>query len=118
MRQNNRLQGSQAEELACSYLEKRNYKILEKNFRCRSGEIDIIASHDNYIVFIEVKYRKNCNLGHPREAVNYYKQRNITRVASYYLLIKKAYDHNCRFDVVEITGETIKLIPNAFNAVY
>lgn len=118
MKQNNRLRGSEAEALACSYLEKRNYKILEKNFRCRSGEIDLIAFHESYIVFIEVKYRKNYKCGHPREAVNYYKQKNITKVASYYLLINEAYDKNCRFDVVEITGETINLIQNAFSAVY
>ena len=78
MRKNNRILGSEAEDIACHYLEKMNYTILEKNFRCRSGEIDIIAFHEGAIVFVEVKYRKDCKLGHPREAVHYYKQRNRT----------------------------------------
>lgn len=118
MRKNNRILGSEAEDMACHYLEKMNYTILEKNFRCRSGEIDIIAFHEGAIVFVEVKYRKDCKLGYPREAVHYYKQRNITKVASYYLLTKGKYDKSCRFDVVEIIGEDIKLIQNAFDAVY
>ena len=118
MRKNNRVLGSEAEAIACTYLEKMNYKIIEKNFRCRSGEIDIIALHQDYIVFVEVKYRKDYQCGYPREAVNYYKQKNITKVASYYLLIKGAYYQSCRFDVVEITDKDIELIQNAFNAVY
>ena len=118
MGRNKRDVGSEAEAIACDYLEKINYKIIKKNFRCRSGEIDIIAWHEGYIVFIEVKYRRTPDCGYPREAVNYYKQRNITKVASYYLLINEAYDKSCRFDVVEITGENIELIQNAFNAVY
>lgn len=104
--------------MACDYLKKRDYKILERNFRCRSGEIDIIALDQDYLVFIEVKYRKDKAFGSPRESVNYYKQRNITKVASYYLLINNAYDYNCRFDVVEITGEHIELIKDAFSPVY
>lgn len=118
MKKNNCVLGSEAEAIACSYLEKIDYKIIEKNFRCRSGEIDIIALHQGYIVFIEVKYRTTNQCGYPREAVNYYKQRNLTKVASYYLLINQAYDKSCRFDVVEITGKHIELIQNAFNAVY
>ena len=118
MRKNNRALGAQAEELACKYLEKMNYKIIEKNFRCRTGEIDMIAFDKGVIVFIEVKYRKDCRLGHPREAVHYYKQRNITKVASYYLISKGQYDKSCRFDVVEIIGQNIKLIQNAFDAMY
>lgn len=105
------------EDIACKYLQKVNYIILERNFRCRSGEIDIIALDKDYIVFIEVKYRKNNAYGYPREAVNYYKQRNISKVASYYLLIHNAFHKNCRFDVVEIIGENIELIQNAFSPV-
>jgi len=112
---NKRTIGNAGEDRACEFLENAAYKILERNFRCRSGEIDIIALDGNYIVFIEVKYRKDNSFGYPRESVNYYKQRNISKVASYYLLIKNAYDKNCRFDVVEIIGEKIELIQNAFS---
>lgn len=117
MKINKRTIGSEWEEVACEYLKKANYKILERNFRCRSGEIDIIALDGDYIVFIEVKYRKNNAYGYPRESVNYYKQRHISQVASYYLLIKNAFHKNCRFDVVEIMGENIELIKNAFSPV-
>ena len=117
MKINKRTIGSEAEEVACGYLEKSGYKILERNFRCRSGEIDIIALNGDYIVFIEVKYRKDKTFGYPRESVNYYKQKNISKVASYYLLIKNAYHKNCRFDVVEIIGSHIELIQDAFSPV-
>ena len=119
MKINKRTIGAQGEEMACHYLEQANYKILERNFRSKSGEIDIIALdlEKDYIVFIEVKYRKNKAYGYPRESVNYYKQRNITKVASYYLLRKNAFHKNCRFDVVEILGENIELIQNAFSPV-
>lgn len=91
---------------------------MARNFSCRSGEIDIIALDKDCIVFVEVKYRKNNNYGRPRESVNYYKQRNMTKAASYYLLINDSYHKNSRFDVVEIMGDTIELIQNAFNPVY
>lgn len=110
--------GSQAEELACRYLENKNYQILERNFTCRSGEIDIIALDRDYIVFIEVKYRKDKSFGDPREAVGFYKQKTMTKVASYYLLINQAHNHNSRFDVMAILGEEIQLIQNAFNFVH
>ena len=117
MKINKRTIGTVGEDTACAYLEQANYKILERNFRCRSGEIDIIALDGDYMVFIEVKYRKDNSFGYPRESVNYYKQRNISKVASYYLLIKNAFHRNCRFDVVEIIGDRIELIQNAFSLV-
>ncbi len=117
METNKRTIGEKWEAVACQYLEKQNYTILERNFRCRSGEIDIIALDGDYIVFIEVKYRKNKAYGYPRESVNYHKQRHISKVASYYLLIKNAFHKNCRFDVVEIIGENIELIKNAFSPI-
>ncbi len=117
MKKNKRIIGNKGEDLACLFLEKASYKILERNFSCRSGEIDIIALDGDYIVFVEVKYRSSNAYGYPRESVNYYKQRNISKVASYYLLINNAFHKNCRFDVVEIIGDTIELIQNAFSLV-
>lgn len=118
MKQNNREVGAAAEDIACTYLENLEYKIMARNFRCKSGEIDIIALDRDCIVFVEVKYRKNNTYGRPRESVNYYKQRTITKVASYYLLINDGYNKNSRFDVVEIMGKNIELIKNAFDPVY
>lgn len=111
---NNRYVGSSYEALTVKYLKDIGYTILETNYRCRSGEIDIIAQDQEYIVFIEVKYRKTKNYGYPRESVNFYKQKHILSVAKYYLFRHKLINKNCRFDVVEILGGQITHIKNAF----
>lgn len=107
--------GTQYEEIASEYLRTLGYEILEKNFRCRLGEIDIVAKEQNYLCFIEVKYRKTAGKGHPEEAVDRRKQNRICRVADYYLL-SHAGDENVevRFDVVAILGKEITLYRNAF----
>ena len=83
--------GKWGENLACKYLEKNNYEIIERNFLCHQGEIDIIAKDRNQreIIFIEVKTRSNLKYGNPAEAVNKEKQRHIKQVAEYYI-----YNHN------------------------
>lgn len=111
---NKRQIGSLYEKRAGEYLLKCGYEILEYNFRCRLGEIDIIARDGNYLVFCEVKYRAGKGAGHPLEAVDVRKQRVISKCAAYYLKIKNLYDIPCRFDVVSIEGETISLVKNAF----
>ena len=83
--QNNRKVGDAQETRAIFELEKLGYKILQKNFRCRMGEIDLIALHRGYLVFVEVKYRKNTRAGSAAEAVNWKKQQVISRVADYYI---------------------------------
>lgn len=85
------------------------------NFYSRHGEIDIIANEDGYLVFVEVKYRKNTICGRPWEAVDYRKQQNLKYTASYYMM-KKGYvpETPCRFDVVSILGSKISLYKNAF----
>lgn len=112
---NKRAVGTTYEKLTGAYLEKQGYEILEYNFRCRMGEIDIIAKDGAYLVFVEVKYRSNRRTGSPLEAVDARKQRIISRVASYYCLTH-GYGETmpCRFDVVAISGEEYTLIKNAF----
>lgn len=112
---NKRELGKEKELAAAEYLAGRGYRILEHNFFCRAGEIDLIAREGSYLVFIEVKYRKNGAFGSPEEAVTKGKQRVIAEVARYYLL-KNGYPQNtlCRFDVVAIAGQEIHLIINAF----
>lgn len=107
--------GSSYEQIAYKYLEAIGYNIIEKNFKSRSGEIDIIAEKDGYIRFIEVKYRSSLNYGFPEEAVDCKKQRLISRAASYYLY-KNRYSENTPFcfDVVTILGNEIVLYENAF----
>ncbi len=111
---NKRLLGTQYELLAIAYLEAKHYTILEHSYRCRFGEIDIIAKDDEYIVFVEVKYRKRVDYGYPREAVNYKKRQHILRTAMYYLRTKIGYEVASRFDVIEILETSITHLEAAF----
>lgn len=112
---NKRNLGAEKEQMAAEFLEKQGYRILEKNFRCRQGEIDLIARDGRYLVFVEVKYRADGRSGEPEEAVNASKQYVIRRVAAYYLYRNRLPESTpCRFDVVGIKGEEIRLTKNAF----
>ncbi|MFA9378973.1 MAG: YraN family protein [Lachnotalea sp.] len=112
---NKRSLGDDYEQIAIAYLKSEGYKIIEQNFRCKIGEIDIIANKDGYVRFIEVKYRSDKRKGMPEEAVNYKKQKLICKTASYYIM-KHQYsmDIPCCFDVVAILDNEIKLYENAF----
>ena len=96
--------GHRGEALAAKQMEKMGYEILERNFHALKGEIDIIAKKENVIVFTEVKYRKNEEMGTPAEAVNHWKQQHIIRAAKAYIaqkcLMEMGYDF--RFDVAEV----------------
>lgn len=107
--------GSNWEKVAATFLAERGMRILEINFRNRSGEIDLIGRHGDFLVFVEVKYRKNHEMGYAVEAVNYRKQCQICKVADYYR-ISHGYDNSTavRYDVVAIQGTEIIWIPNAF----
>ena len=112
---NKRAVGTSYEKRAGAYLEQQGYEVLEYNFRSRQGEIDIIARDGEYLVFVEVKYRRNAAMGTPFEAVNQKKQRILSRTASYYCLTH-GYGETmpCRFDVVAVLGEEIQVLKNAF----
>ena len=104
---NKRSIGSVWERFAGSRLMKAGLEILTYNFRCRQGEIDIVARDGGYLVFVEVKCRKNKNNGNPLEAVTPYKQRTIRRVADFFLMsFGFRSDTPCRFDVfgIEVKG--------------
>lgn len=96
--------GKSGEELACRYLEKNDYNIIERNFSCLQGEIDIIAYDvkNNELVFFEVKTRTNFNYGFPSDAVNKQKQRHILKSVEYYLYSRKIDNTFVRIDVIEI----------------
>lgn len=112
---NKREVGSDYEETAAKYLESQGLRIVERNFRCRTGEIDIIARDGEYLVFAEVKYRRDARKGYALEAVNVRKQQVILQVARVWLK-KNGYSENvpCRFDAVGITGDDLQWIKNAF----
>ena len=118
--ESSRKTGTRYEGIAAAYLEEKGYRILEKNYRNRSGEIDLIAEtidqDEQIFVFVEVKYRKNTACGHPAEAVSYAKQKKISNTAMYYLLRHGLMpDTPCRFDVIAIYGDgTIWHMENAF----
>lgn len=112
---NRRRVGALYEEKAAAYLEERGYKILERNYRCQKGEIDLIALDGDVLVFLEVKYRSTEKMGDPAEAVNASKQRKICRVADDYRRTRRIGGQTpCRFDVVAILGGDLKLYRNAF----
>ena len=112
---NNRETGAVYEKQAAEYLLARGVRLLEQNYRSRRGEIDLIGRDGEYLVFFEVKYRKNNTKGYPAEAVDYRKQKNICRVADYYRMIHRIGDAEAvRYDVVAICGDEIVWYQNAF----
>ena len=107
--------GRRYELFAADYLKKQGYRIVELNFCCRQGEVDIIARDKDVLVFIEVKYRRNLGRGAPEEAVTPAKQRKICRTAEYYCL-RYGYGEEtpCRFDVIGILGTEMIHVEHAF----
>lgn len=114
--ENNRELGTKYEKIAQNYLEKKGYTILNINFRFKNiGEIDIVAKDGDYIVFCEVKYRKNTTHGYPYEAVNAAKIKKIRLTAKYYLASMHYSDNTyVRFDVISILNNKIEHIKDAF----
>lgn len=111
---NTRVIGNKGEDVAVKYLTKNKYRVIERNFNCKFGEIDVVANDGNYIVFVEVKSRSDETFGKPRDAVNWHKQNKIVQSASYWL-----YKNNCmgapvRFDVIEVLSGEITHIIDAF----
>ena len=140
MKQNNRAVGTAYEQIAGRFLEKKGFQILEYNYRCRAGEIDLIitksisrfarntvtvlkvarelkeliARDREYLVFCEVKYRRTKSAGSALEAVDTKKQKRLYRCAQQYVAAHKIPDAAARFDVVAIEGNEVCHIENAF----
>lgn len=111
---NTRAVGNLGEDIAAVHLKKNGYKIVERNFNCKFGEIDIIALHEGYYVFIEVKSRNTSMFGAPREAVTFYKQQHIISSAKYWLFKHRKTGVPVRFDVVEVVDGIASVIADAF----
>lgn len=121
----NQKAGKQGEETAANFLIARGYRILERNFSCKGGEVDIIARDpgDKSLVFIEVKARRGFSYGVPQLAVTPFKQRQISKAALTWLSKNRLHDHNARFDVIAIMlhtdgAHTVDHIVNAFDLAY
>ena len=108
--------GRWGEELAAGELEAKGFVILRRNFRCRQGEIDLIAEKRRTLVFVEVKRRTSQRYGRPAEAVTPDKQRHIVRTAMLYLQENRRMDVAVRFDVIEVLPGGLRHIEAAFDA--
>lgn len=122
MRNNRQQFGKESEALAARHLKKNGYKILERNYRTKLGEIDIIARDRDTLVFVEVKAKRSDRFGSPKEAVTFKKQQKISRIALLYLNETNQNNAKARFDVVAIlTSEdstNIEIVKNAFELAY
>ena len=116
--------GQKGEDLAVEFLRQKGYKILEKNFRCVFGEIDIIAQEKKTFCFVEVKTRHSQVFGSPAEAVSCQKQEKIVKTALFYMNKKKLDNKDMRFDVISVLlGEkekvlSVEIIKNAFESAH
>jgi putative endonuclease len=112
--------GEEAERLAQRFLEQKGLTLINRNYHCRRGEIDLIMRDGNFLVFIEVRYRKNDIYGSAAESVTKQKQRRLLASAGYYLQNEKLYENiSCRFDVITVSGQynpQIEWIKDAFQA--
>lgn len=113
--------GAKGEDAAVKKLKKLGYKIIERNFYSRLGEIDIIARDKEYIVFVEVHYRQSVAHGSGAETIDFRKQRKLTKTAELFLQKNNALDYPARFDVASISGDLdgkldVEVIQNAFEA--
>ena len=112
--------GEIGENLACAELERRGYAIAARRYRCRSGEIDIIALDGQTVVFVEVKTRAGADYGSGADAVTWTKRRRLVATANDFLLRQRLAGLPCRFDVVAIAlgeqGPSVEVYTNAFDA--
>lgn len=102
--------GKIGEDIVVKYLEQNGYTIIERNFECRQGEIDIIAKDKEEIVFIEVKTRTNENYGKPKEAVDKTKKKHIYKSSEFYVYINHLENEPIRIDVIEVYKKQEKFI--------
>ena len=110
--------GNKGESLAENYIKRKGYKIIQRNYRCRLGEIDIIAKDDDTIVFIEVRTKQNENFGSPQDSVTSTKISKISKTALRFIQEKNLSGFSYRFDFIAITFSqgkpNIEHIENAF----
>lgn len=117
---NKKAMGNAAEDTGAAWLESMGMRILERNYRCRVGEIDIIGLMDGMLVMVEVRSRSSADRGSPAESVNYRKKLKLRQVATWYLCKNNKADNACRFDVLSLlynknkTSVQIEWIRNAF----
>jgi putative endonuclease len=107
-------EGLAGEEMAIKTLKRNGYRIVERNWRSRSGEIDVIAEDHGCLVFVEVKKRNSGRFGEAVDAVNEKKKKHLINAALFYMKEHHCFDRRARFDVVGIDSDRVKVIKNAF----
>lgn len=114
------LLGQRGEALAEAHLTAEGYRVLARNFRCRFGEVDLVADHGGVVVFVEVKTRRGGRAGTGAEAVGPFKRRRLVQAARYFLAVHGLAAAPCRFDVVSLdvgaAGTRVEVLRDAFPA--
>lgn len=110
--------GACGEDRAARALRERGYRVVERNFRCRQGELDAVAYDGRTLVFVEVRTRRDARHGGARFAFGATKQRQVARVAAAYVSIRRPRFDRCRFDVVAVTGDQLEIIQDAFRVTW
>ena len=114
--------GKEGEEIAEGYLKNKGFRMVERNYRCRGGEVDLIALDRRVIVFVEVKARNDASFGSPLESVHPRKQQRMTRAALIFLSEHKLHHRDARFDVVGISFDggkpVVEHVQNAFEVTW
>lgn len=112
------LLGKEGERVAERYLQKKGYTLVERNYRCPAGELDLIVLDRRVVVFVEVKTRTGHGFGSPLEAVEFRKQRKMIQVAQFFLAEKRLQQRDARFDVIGVSWlgrePVVEHIENAF----
>lgn len=106
--------GATSEDRAVDHLVRQGFRIIERNYRCKVGELDIVARDRGVLVFVEVRSRRNADYGSALEAVTWRKRQKVTRVAMQYLAWRRPRFESARFDVVAITGDELVHIRDAW----
>jgi putative endonuclease len=109
-----RAEGDRAEDSAQRALRRAGYKILDRNYTVRGGELDLVAEHQGVICFVEVRARATSEFGAPEETIGPAKRRRLTLAARHWLMTKAKGEPPCRFDVVAIEGDRIRIYQDAF----
>jgi putative endonuclease len=113
----NKIKGNYGEDLAINFLKEKKYEILERNYKNKFGEIDIVAKENETIIFIEVKYRESLNFGEGVDAVDFYKRNHIRNVAKVFVMKNHLENLEIRFDVIEILKVDDKYKINQIKAI-
>lgn len=106
--------GAEAEARAAQLLQRKGYRVADRNWTCKGGEIDLVCTDGDTLVFVEVRARKDASHGSPLETVGDVKRRRLIRAAKLYLTTKQLWDKACRFDVVAIDGDAVTHLEDAF----